>query len=77
TNWAVEQSTCFYQDVTTSGISQKVYGKSVKGSSNIAFDVIKGSSNDLMWKCYSNWKGYSTKYSGKILNQYKEHYGNN
>ncbi|MCF1797296.1 hypothetical protein LZD79_04125 [Lactobacillus mulieris] len=77
TNWAVEQSTGFYQDVTTSGISQKVDGKSVKGSSNIAFDVIKGSSNDLMWMFYSNWKGYSTKDSGKIQNQYKEHYGNN
>ena len=77
TNWAVEQSTGFYQDVTTSGISQKVDGKSVKGTSNIAFDVIKGSSNDLMWMFYSNWKGYSTKDSGKIKNQYKEHYGNN
>lgn len=77
TNWAVEQSTGFYQDVTTSGISQKVDGKSVKDTSNIAFDVIKGSSNDLMWMFYSNWKGYSTKDSGKIKNQYKEHYGNN
>ncbi len=77
TNWAVEQSTGFYQDVTTSGISRKVDGKSVKSTSNIAFDVIKGSSNDLMWMFYSNWKGYSTKDSGKIQNQYKEHYGNN
>lgn len=70
TNWGAEQASNFYHDA----LSEK---DGSKKTNSIPFNLVAKNTNDLAYMFYNNWPGYGVKSTGKIKQQYREHFGHN
>lgn len=79
TNWLVDQSTTMYQSITdpSTSVVQSSSSPNSNAKGSLPFQFVQQNTNDLATLFNNNWQGYGTKDSGKIKNQYIEHYGNN